>query len=56
MAAVAAILNEQQCWSSKGTFKSPPISHKKIGQINPGVRQIIDGNQIQDGSRNGHLG
>jgi hypothetical protein len=54
MAAIVAILDEWQSWSSKGTFpSSPPISHRKIGWIDPGVRRLIDGNQIQD---RGHLG
>jgi hypothetical protein len=56
MAAVVAILNEQWCWSLKGTFlQSPSISQKKIGPVNPGVRQIIDGNQFQDGGSGGHI-
>jgi hypothetical protein len=28
----------------------------KIGLVDAGVRQIIDGNQIQDGCRSGHVG
>jgi hypothetical protein len=32
------------------------MSHEKIGSVNAGVRQIIDGNQIQDGCRSGHVG
>jgi hypothetical protein len=53
MGAVAAMLNERQRLSSKGTFL--PISHKKIGPVNPGICQIIDRNQIQDGCRSSHL-
>jgi hypothetical protein len=34
----------------------PPISHRNIGPVDAGVRQIIDGNQIQDGCRSGHAG
>jgi hypothetical protein len=50
MAATAAILNEQWRWSLKGTFThSPPINHKQIGPVDPGVCQIIVRNQIQDG-------
>jgi hypothetical protein len=44
------ILDEWQSWSSKGTFlQSPPMSHQKIGPVDPGVGQNIDGNRIQDG-------
>jgi hypothetical protein len=44
MAAVAAIFDEWQSWSLKGTFlQSPPMSHQKIGPVD----------QIKDG---GHLG
>jgi hypothetical protein len=31
------------------------MSHPKIGQVNAGVRQIIDGNKIQDGCRRNML-
>jgi hypothetical protein len=34
----------------------PPMSHKKIGPVDAGVRQIIDGNQIKDGCHSGHVG
>jgi hypothetical protein len=41
MAAVAAILNEQQCWSSKGTFLqylfTPNKAQKNKGTVDPGV-------------------
>jgi hypothetical protein len=51
---MTAILDERRGWSSKGTFQlSPPISHREIGSIEPGVCPLIDGNQIKDG---GHLG
>jgi hypothetical protein len=36
----------------------PPIllePPKKIGPVNAGVLQIIDGNKIQDGCRSGHV-
>jgi hypothetical protein len=33
-----------------------PMSHRKIGSIDPGVCPLIDGNQIQDGGSSGHLG
>jgi hypothetical protein len=57
MAAVAAMLDEQRCWSSKGTFlQLPPMSHQKIGPVDPGIAQKIDGNQMQDGGRSSHLG
>jgi hypothetical protein len=49
---MAAILDERQSRSSKGTSLSP-IIHRKIGWIDPGVCPLIDGNQVQDG---GHLG
>jgi hypothetical protein len=53
---MAAILNERRHWSLKGTFlQSPPISQKKIGPVNTGIRQIIDGNQFQDGGRGGQI-
>jgi hypothetical protein len=53
MAGIAAILDEWRSWSSKGTFlQSPPMSHQKIDQST----QKIDGSQIQDGGRSGHLG
>jgi hypothetical protein len=53
---VAAILNEWQHLSSKGSFlQSPPISYKKIGPIDSGVREIMDGNEIQDGCHGGHV-
>jgi hypothetical protein len=32
------------------------MSHKKIGPVDAGVRQIIDRNQIQDGCHSGHIG
>jgi hypothetical protein len=51
---MAAMLDERRSWSSKGTFLyAPPISHRKIRWIDPGVCHLIDGNQIQDGD---HLG
>jgi hypothetical protein len=57
MAAVAAMLDERQHWSSKGTFHhSPPMSQEKIGPVDPGVGKKINGNQIQDGDCSGHLG
>jgi hypothetical protein len=58
MAAVPAILDERRVrMSSNGTFlQSPPMSHREIGSIDPGICPLIDGNQIQDGGRSGHLG
>jgi hypothetical protein len=57
MAAIAAILDERRRWSSKGTFhQSPPMSHQKIGPVDPGIGQKINGNHSQDGSRSNHLG
>jgi hypothetical protein len=51
------MLDERPCWSSKGTFLlSPPMSHPKIGPVDPGVGQEINGNQIQDGGCSSHLG
>jgi hypothetical protein len=48
MGAVAATLNERRHLSSKGTFlQSPPITHKQIGPVDPGVGQIIDGNETK---------
>jgi hypothetical protein len=32
------------------------MSNQKNGAVDPGVGQKIDGNQIQDGGRTGHLG
>jgi hypothetical protein len=32
------------------------MSHQKIGPVDPGVGQKINGNQIQDGGHSGHLG
>jgi hypothetical protein len=32
------------------------MSHQKIVPVDPGVGQKINGNQIQDGGRSGHLG
>jgi hypothetical protein len=50
MAAIAAML-------SKGTFlQLPPMSHQKIRPVDPGIGQKINGDQIQDGRRSGHLG
>jgi hypothetical protein len=53
MADVAAMLDER---SSKGTFlQLPPMSHQKIRPVDPCVGQKINGDQIQDGGRSGHL-
>jgi hypothetical protein len=32
-----------------------PNKSQKIGPVNRGVRQIINGNQIQDGCHDGHV-
>jgi hypothetical protein len=66
MAAKAAMLDERRRWSLKETFLQSvieinfppvtPMSHKKIGPVDPGVGQKINGNQIQDGHRSSHLG
>jgi hypothetical protein len=62
MAAIAAMLDERRRWSSKGTFlQSPPMNHQKIIPVKTGIGQKINGNQIdghqiQDGCRSGHLG
>jgi hypothetical protein len=32
------------------------MSHQKIGPVDAGIRQIMDGNQIQDGCHSGHVG
>jgi hypothetical protein len=54
IAGVSAMLDER---SSKGTFlQLPPMSHQKIRPVDPGVGQKINGDQIQDGGRSGHLG
>jgi hypothetical protein len=54
MAALAAMLDER---SSKGIFlQLPPMSHQKIRPVDPGVGQQINGDQIKDGGRSGHLG
>jgi hypothetical protein len=38
MAAVAAMLDERQRWSSKGTFlQLPAMSHQKIRPVDPGL-------------------
>jgi hypothetical protein len=56
MSAMVAMLNEWRRLSSKGTFhQSLPISHKKIGPVDPGIGEIMDGNEIQDGCHTGHL-
>jgi hypothetical protein len=34
----------------------PQIATKKIGPVDTGVRQIIDGNQIQDGCHSSDVG
>jgi hypothetical protein len=56
MAAVAAILKIGDRQKSKGTFPyPPPTCTVEMDSIGQGVLPEIDGNQIYDGCRGGHI-